>query len=970
MNMSDDLKESRDIFLTESGDYLELLNSELLKLERIADRDIESASLNNMFRAAHSIKGMSAMMGYDKVNRLTHKMENILDNIRQGNQKFSNEIVEMLFECFDLLTALISAVSQNEKDDDAVDIEGAIRKIEGLIKASAAGKSGSEVNISLSISKEVKESLRDFDDLKLFIAGRSQENVFEIVLRFDRDNYPDHLNPAAFFDTLKEKGEIVHMTPDPGSISDITNILREKPDFKILAVYQTAETYENVSRLSDGGLISVRDLREPLPDHLTAGCKEEDKIEPPSYLNVFIEESYEEIEKMNEALLELERNPLDFENLNAVMRGMHNIKSSSASVGFGNISSLAHTVESLLGTFEKSKNAATGEAIDLLLGSIDGIRNFLALAMEGRGHEMDFSENINVFKQLIGSYGVSDANAGNGEFRLNEYGPVLLDGEFEPVKKAHRVDMAVKETAAAKSAPDPSAKKNGKSSSSNTAPESGNGGDPQNSQTLRVDMFKLDKLINLIGELVIIKANFFQISGQLNKIFSNKQLLYDLEDMVFDHERKKDELANEFTEIEKLGKNLYGRQISQKNDGRQSRCENNAGVSVLLSALEAGNQSNMSYFEDAVTSLRSANIDMKEHFRSESYIADFNSATYKLGNIINSLQKGIMETRMVPAGTLFKRFLRVVRDLAKQQNKRVNLHIHGEETELDKKVIDELGNPLTHIIRNSVDHAIESREERLALNKSEEGNIYLNAYHEGSNICIDVTDDGRGIKSEKVLKKAVEKGLVTESTAAGLTRQEIMGLIFMPGFSTADNITDISGRGVGMDIVKKTLENLKGTVAISSEEDRGTKIMIRLPLTLAIISALLVKISDSIFTIPLESVIEITKIVTRDIHTVEVTKTIKLRDKIISILELSDAIGVSPRTKAEDHVTVVVVASADNVIGICVDELIGKEEVVIKSLADDFKKVEGVSGASVLGDGTVSLILDVPAIVRRVRNAR
>ncbi len=1025
MNASDDLKESRALFLAESGDYLELLNEELLKLEKIEDRESQSASINNMFRAAHSIKGMSGMMGFTKINRLTHKMENILDNIRQGKQRFADETIELLFKCFDLLTALVSAVSQNETEDETVDIEDAISEIEEILSgrphpdnASSSG-SGPGFNLTLSISEQVRSSLKDFEDLNLFIAERSPDNIFEIELSTARDADQKHQDYGAFWISLKQMGEIVHCTPNLKSIAEILKTDTATLDSKIHIVYQTGESAEKISGLLGHSRISIRDLRKPFASSGSRG-KEESKFEKSAYLNIFVEESYEDIEKMNEALLELERNPDDSENFNTVMRVMHSLKSSSAAVGFNNISTLAHAVESLLVALKNSKNTITSEIITLLLGSIDGIRNFLALAAEGKGHEIDLSEDVTVFRKLIESHAFSgdahdaawnfgDAIPSN-DLKLNEYESALLAEGLETGKKAYRVDVAIEEEASMKAmryllvvsnykengdvikcvpgseeefekknalniallfvsgeddvekikklgdvdqikeitvAPyvierpsaaardsqgrheeelevlRPAIKKAEKAL--NSAMDTGIGADSAGSQTLRVELGKLDNLINLIGELVIIKASFFQISNRLNTIFLNKRILYNLEDTIYDLERKKDHFANE----------------------------------------SAGGES-MSFFDGAINSLKSTSVELKDLFKTESYIIDFNSAAYKLGKIINNLQTGIMGTRMVQVGQLFKRFHRVVRDLGKQQNKKVNLEIRGEETELDKKVIDELGNPLTHIIRNAVDHAIEFPEERLAANKSEEGTVFLNAYHEGSNICIDVEDNGRGINSEKVLKKAIEKGIITESEAANLTRQEIVALIFMPGFSTAEKVTDISGRGVGMDIVKKSLENLKGSIVISSEEGRGTKITIRLPLTLAIISSLLIRIADAIFALPLESVLEITKIAKSELHAVEGNLTIKLRDKILSIVELADAIGITQRTAEGNYLKVVVVSSANKMIGICVDELIGKEEVVIKSLSEDFKKVEGISGASVLGDGKVSLILDVPAIVKRV----
>lgn len=1080
MSVNDDIKESLELFLAESGDYLELLNSELLKLEKLKNRESETESINNMFRAAHSIKGMSGMMGYTKINRLTHKMENVMDNIRQGKQRFTDEVVEVLFRCFDLLTALVGAVSSGESEDESVDIEEVLADIECLIaskplaskKAAAAAQAAKPpevhavsesgmpmANITLSISPEVRDSLGEFDDLNLFIAERSPDNVFELSFHLDADCYQKNLKPHELLDSLKENGDIVFLTPMLKNIPDISRIDLQNDDIKISLVYQTKMRLEEVSALLGAGPGRVRDLRLPLPPELVQKAASPASIDKSAYLDIFIQETYEEVEQMNEALLMLEKDPKNFEHVSTVLRVMHSVKSSSAAVGFNNVSALAHIAESLLVQIKNSHSTVDSELISLFLGVADKVKAVLADAKKN-GAAVDFEAEIEKLKKITAFYAGNPNDAENGpagsgapgvELKLNEYENALLAEAADNGKKAFRIDVCIESGApmkamryllvlsgfrengdvikvapetedeferldaerfsfificgesdparvakfgdvdqiksidaeeitvkgrreTAKSAPEttgatPSIKAPGMAEKPSIQTADADGAGSLANQTLRVDLSKLDNLINLIGELVIIKANFLQISNQLSRIFQNKKFIFYMEDLVYNIERKKDELSGETADLAKAIQ-AAGQppEAGEKREHRrrESRQSDAPDYSSIANALILNNGKTSMFLENTLPTLKMVLNELKSLFRNESYILDFNAASYKLGKIINNLQTGIMDTRMVPVGQLFKRFQRVVRDLAKAQNKRVNLEIRGEETELDKKVIDELGNPLTHIIRNSVDHALETPEERKAAGKNETGTILLNAYHEGSNICIDIEDDGRGIRSDKVLKKAIEKGIITESEASSLTRREIVNLIFMAGFSTAEKVTDISGRGVGMDIVKKAIENLKGTIVINTEEGAGTRITIRLPLTLAILSALLVKIDDAIFAIPLESVLEITKVPRREAHTVEGQLTINLRSKILSVTQLSEAIGIPQTAKTDEVLTVVVISSSGKHIGICVDELIGKEEIVIKSLSEDFKSVEGISGASVLGDGTVSLILDVPAVIKRV----
>jgi two-component system chemotaxis sensor kinase CheA len=1086
MPVIDDLKESQELFLAESGDYLELLNAELLKLEKLKNRESETESINNMFRAAHSIKGMSGMMGYNKINRLTHKMENVMDNIRQGRQKFNDDVIEILFSCFDLLTALVGAVVSDEPDDESVDIEAVLTDIECLLsgrpiaskKAAAASAEAAigppTADYTLSISGEVLETLGEFDDLNLFIAERSADNIFEVSFFIDRDCFQKYLKPADLIETLKENGDIVFMSPYLKKIADITNIDIHNQDIKINIIYQTLDGINSLKEKIQNDSIAVRDLRKPRPDELIQKTQQLHSLDKSSYIDIFIEESYEEIEQMNEALLKLEKDPQNSEHIGTILRVMHSIKSSSAAVGFKNISSLAHIAESLLVLIQNKQSMVNSKLISILLNVADKMRNVLAVAKQD-GPEIDFNDEIERLKIITAAYsGSVDGELMNDEFsgaeapeiaggkikkhefKFSEYENAILGEALDAKKIIYRVDVYIENNAPMKAMryllvlsnykengdvikifpesedefenlsidsfsfiyvsndsdaakvkkmgdvdqireitieeyavkPDQDMKKIHRSQQGEAAgaapkdapgaaksqqqasfaADAGDGGASMANQTLRVDLSKLDNLINLIGELVIIKANFFQISNQLSKIFQNKKFIFYMEDMVYNIERKKDELINETAAIEKIMQALSAPHESNEDCRREGRRESRAGLADYLSIINmllVNNNKNSIFLSNIIPTLKFVQNELKSLFRNESYILDFNTAAYKLGKIINNLQTGIMDTRMVPVGQLFKRFQRVVRDLAKAQYKKVNLIIRGEETELDKKVIDELGNPLTHIIRNSVDHALEHPEERIKANKDETGTIVLNAYHEGSNICIDIHDDGRGIQSDKVLKKAIEKGIITETEAASLSKQEIVNLVFMAGFSTAEKVTDISGRGVGMDIVKKAIENLKGSIAINTEEGAGTSITIRLPLTLAILSALLVKIDDAIFAIPLESVLEITKLPSRELHTIEGELTIKLRNKILSVTQLSDVIGIPQKAKIDEVLTVVVISSSNKLVGICVDELIGKEEIVIKSLSEDFKSVEGISGASVLGDGKISLILNVPAIIKR-----
>jgi two-component system chemotaxis sensor kinase CheA len=339
--------------------------------------------------------------------------------------------------------------------------------------------------------------------------------------------------------------------------------------------------------------------------------------------------------------------------------------------------------------------------------------------------------------------------------------------------------------------------------------------------------------------------------------------------------------------------------------------------------------------------------------------------------VLDELHKCVLKIRMVPVEQLFRRFPRVVRDVAKQCGKDVALDVSGQNTDLDKTILDSLGEPLMHLVRNAVDHGIEPADERLTAGKPARGTVYLNAYHQGTQVVIEVRDDGRGIDSAHVREQAVKQGVIKAEEAARLTEQEALSLIFESGFSTATEVTEVSGRGVGMDVVRSVLDKLKGTVHISTQRARGTTFQLRAPLTLASIQALLFRVGGRLFAVPLSSVVEISRIHDQEIHRIEQREVLQLRDQILTLVRLEHlsrlrSIDTEPAKKKH---FVIVIGTAEKRFGLVVDSMVGEEELVIKALPSDIVASDLVSGASILGDGTVVLILNVPAVLSRLSRA-
>jgi two-component system chemotaxis sensor kinase CheA len=339
--------------------------------------------------------------------------------------------------------------------------------------------------------------------------------------------------------------------------------------------------------------------------------------------------------------------------------------------------------------------------------------------------------------------------------------------------------------------------------------------------------------------------------------------------------------------------------------------------------------------------------------------------------VLDELHKSVLKIRMVPVEQLFRRFPRVVRDVAKHCGKDVALELSGMNTDLDKGILDALAEPMTHIVRNAVDHGIESSEDRIAAGKGARGTIFLNAYHQGTQVVIEVRDDGHGLDLDRIRKQAVQKGLIKAEEAARLLDSEVTNLIFEPGFSTAAEVTEVSGRGVGMDVVRTVLDRLKGTVHVISDPGKGTSIQLRVPLTLASIQTLLFRVSGRLFAVPISSVVEITRVSGQEIHHIDEREVLRLRNQVLSLVRLSNLKGIHAVAPAKNPKKnfVIVIGAAEKRFGLLVDQLVGEEELVIKALPADIVASDLVSGASILGDGTVVLILNVPAVLSRLSRA-
>ena len=362
--------------------------------------------------------------------------------------------------------------------------------------------------------------------------------------------------------------------------------------------------------------------------------------------------------------------------------------------------------------------------------------------------------------------------------------------------------------------------------------------------------------------------------------------------------------------------------------------------------------------------------DVEERYEGEKFLEELNQVVSSLSLVTTDIQLAVMKTRMLPIAKVFNKFPRMIRDLSRDLGKQIDLEISGEETELDKSIVEEIGDPLVHIIRNSCDHGIEDPETRKAMGKPEKGLVQLKAYNEGNHIVVEIVDDGKGLDADMLKAKSIEKGIITEREADAMSEKEAFGLIFKPGFSTAAKVTNVSGRGVGMDVVKTNIEKLNGIIDIESEVGKGTVMKLKIPLTLAIIQSLLVGTQEEFYAIPLASVLETVRVPIDDIYTIDGKNVLRLRDEVLSLVRLSDVFGVEKVFDGGDQTYVVIIGVAEAKLGIIVDTLVGQEEIVIKSMGDYLQNIPGIAGATIRGDGRVTLIIDVGAMMEMAKDIK
>ncbi len=679
-------------------------------------------------------------------------------------------------------------------------------------------------------------------------------------------------------------------------------------------------------------------------------------MEMDQYLEVFIEESKEHLQACNENLLKLEKEPENIAIVNEIFRSAHTLKGMSATMGYEDLASLTHQMENILDGIRNLKIEVTPSLLDVVFKSVDYLEEMIFSIAEGGDGKKDVTDVVLSLKNVESGYKTAAEETTGEQNHVDEPAASITnydDFELTVIQQSKEqgfncfeITIQLRDDCLLKAA----------------------------------RVFMVFEVLEQVGEIiksfpsvgqleeeqfdsefhvtVVSMETSENIEKQINKVSEiNKVIVNDF----YNHSNKTQvheqiqaqaevapTLAPQQKQMNDKDENLSSKSTS-KNVGNQKT------IRVNIEKLDTL----MNLFEELV--IDRGRLEQLSHDLKHS---ELNETVERMSRISGDLQNIILTMRMVPVETVFNRFPRMVRQLAKDLHKKINLQIIGAETELDRTVIDEIGDPLVHLLRNALDHGIETPEIRRQNGKTEEGTVILRAYHSGNHVFIEIEDDGAGISRDKIIQKAVNKGLIEEKTVESLTDSQVFDFIFSSGFSTAEQISDVSGRGVGLDVVKNTIESLGGAITIHSEISRGSTFSIQLPLTLSIISVMLVTIQNEKYAIPLSSIIETAIIKKSEILYAHNQMVIDYRGKVVPLVNLKDIFEVPTITDDDEDFSILIVKKGEKSAGLIVDTFVGQQEIVLKSLGNYLTNVFAISGATILGDGQVALIIDCNALIK------
>jgi two-component system, chemotaxis family, sensor kinase CheA len=931
-------------------------------LDLLADIDVATLDLekdetnpglvNRLFRAFHTIKGSGAMFGFDEVARFAHHVESTLDCVRGGRVRVTNELIDLILAARDAIGILLvkSEAEQNAASEDRDRIVKDLGRLQGVTPAAHA-----------AIQPEPQPSPQP--------AGRAMPEApmtYRVHFAPGRDILKRGVDPLALLRELSRLGNAV----TTAQVNDVPSLNDLVPEESYLAWDVTLTTRAPIPAVRDVFIFVEDECELEITE-----CKDSHEVDPQpggdkgpagetgdvggQLLREFQLEASEHLESCDRALVDLDRQRHDREAIGVLLRGIHSIKGTSSYLGLITISKLSHAFESLLETVrDEERKQATDEQLDLFSSVLDTLK---ALVAEPAQKPVPcICETL--LARLVSENAGLESQAKNSE------------GAPPPVKSGATEIQVFLDSA-----------KQYIDSMGSLLRDASRQGDlvEPNLGVLRRSCRSLRSSAAYMGHTELARR-CEEVDGQLELIRSQAALRPIIERLQGSFE----DIKASFTEVEE-SRHAIGR-MAGKETGAASEVESakpgvtperrstgdrrsggerrSAGETATVKTMRI-DQSMLDVFMDLVGELivtrntfHHIAKELEESQTSQANtLKELHEASSALDRISGGLQRKVMDMRMVPVRDLFKRFPRLVRDITRKNGKRVDLVLEGEDTEIDKGVAEDLVDPLVHIVRNSLDHGIEQPSVRTESKKAETGTLLLKAGQEGNNVFIEVLDDGGGINPERVLSKAIEKGLISAEKAKTLNSDEINNFIFLPGFSTAKEVTDISGRGVGMDVVQTNLRKLKGNVRLTSEIGKGTKVRLEVPLTLAILDVLLVGVGSATYAIPLHAVTEIVEGGVRRLQSLVGRKAIILRGEVVPVEMLSDLLTPPGRDSVRQelgNMAILVMQVGKHRRGIGVDVLYKRQEIVIKPLADYLFALPGIAGATILGDGRPVLILD------------
>ena len=922
-------------FIIEAKEHLETIEPNLLKLEKSPDN---LGLLNEIFRPMHSLKGASGFLGLNKMNRLAHKAENILDELRKGAMSVTSEIMDVILASTDALRQMLDTLESRNTEGD-VDTDPIIATLDAIMAGEIPAPAEPQPSREKLATKEnslsptsLPESVPEPAPLPESASGPS----------------PQQTEPAA-----------------PAPKGDDGKLFASTEDW--IASRTTGEPY------------ALTAFGEP-------------------HLRDFIEEARENISSICDGLLELEKNPNQESVINDLFRYFHNLKGNSGIISFQGMNQVTHEAETLLNSVRHKEKSVSRQLVDMLLFVTDVLEAQIASINLSGCNVIPFEIDEVIDK-------LAQAVAG-GALELPDS---LTGGMADPSPaSANKPDVDAEDLAIFIETI--GQQKNAVNFMLKALHEDGTNKDIIDGLYRSLVCVQNSNSFMGFEEIKVYAQRTAGIVDQGRKSGMDFSLMVNLLDqecaILFDmmatitgpsldgHTNKTAEASTAALEYVPNEAGPKDPEASPKVAAPpkttvievETPIPPTSPVAPLVTAKPAGP---VTAVDDAAPSKASSTIRV-DHEKLDrlmeligeliinrnrySLIAkqledsgsqnvariaqDISETTYAMARISDDLQDTIMKVRMVSVSSVFSRFPRLVRDLSRKSGKEVSLLMEGEETELDKSIVEVIGDPLVHLIRNAVDHGIEEEPLRRAAGKTTKGKVWLRAYHKGNSVAIEIEDDGKGIDPEKMREVAIRKGIISAEEARLLDDREARELIFAPGFSSAEAITDISGRGVGMDVVRTNIKSLKGTVNITSEVGKGTKFTLSLPLTLAIIDALMITVDDSIFAIPLDAVSETTKIEASRLTDVRGRKAITLRGEVLGIISLAEMLDMPSHMDQEEVLSVVVIHDNDRRLGLVVDRLLERQEIVIKPLSAYLGDLKGISGATIMGDGSVILILD------------